>query len=624
MMRAKYIFILGFFTFWFSSYSQNTDNTSSELKNWIDFQFNTAIDSLKIPGATFVLVQGDSIVHCKGYGLADIEKNIAVSGSTTLFGIASISKTFVGVSIMKLYEQGKISLDEDVNTYLKSVQLDYKFDKPITIRNLLTHTGGFDESNLENRVRTEEEFIPLNEYVKKRIPPQIRPPGEVLSYSNFGYAILGLIVEDVSGVPFYEYLRLNILDPLDMHLSGFKRQEFHQNNYSKSYNLRGNKLVAYKDSFVLQYPAGSMTSTAKEMSYYMSMLLNYGTYKDKKLLDSLTVSKMFSSAFKHYDKAQNSWLWGFYEDHWNGFRIVKHEGDIDGFASTLALIPNQNIGIFISINASSLKNRTNRGFIQGFTEVLFQKMFPSFNGKELYTEAPQIGSVSKPLKAFEGTYRPTRYAQSTLEKVGLFIGLTPEINITTKDGRLFVEKLNESLLPISDLTFFAENKKKYVAFKEDKNGEISYFFRDTQSYHKVKWFESIRFQLILIAGIVIIFVIFIIGSLIRRFILKKKLQTLEELNFSISLLSLLFLSTFSLVLMKTDPYEFQYGLPVSAKISLLLPPIIIVLMIWSAFVLIKSIRKRNVGLWRLNYVMVIINILWIVWLNFWNLIGYNY
>jgi len=626
MKRSHLVFlILSFAVIYSTAYPQNAAGKSSELVNWIETEFRDAIDSLNIAGATILLMNGDSIVHMKGYGLADMENNIPFSDSATLFGLASVSKTFVGVAVMKLFEDGKLNLDEDINNYLKSLKVDYKYDIPITIRHLLTHTAGLDERNLGNRVRTEQEIISLAEYLKKRLPPQIRPPGEVLTYSNHGYALLGLIVEDLSGLPFHEFVKRNILQPLDMNFSSFKSQAVLRKNYSVSYLQKADTLIPYKPSFILQYPAGSMSSTTKEMSHYISMLLNYGKYGENRILDSLTVSKMFSPAFKHYKEAQNGWLWGFYENQWNGLRVVQHAGDLDGFANTLLLIPEENIGLFISINSSSLTNSKSREFIRDFANQLFHKILPVYAQVETDPGPPDAGFVKKELKSFQGVYRQTRYARTTLDKVAVFIGLSPEIRILLKNDTLEIQDRNEQLLPVSDLVFYGTTEKKYVAFGENYKGDIAYFYSDNVSYHKLKWFETVKFQLYLIGSIVLMFLIFISGSLVRRlFLAKRKMYLIEKINLAITLLALFFLLFFGLTLLKTDPYEFTFGISAMLKALLFLPFIIIALVLFSCYLLIRAVRIKKLNFWKFNFPVSISALLFIAWLYYWNLIGFNF
>ncbi len=178
----------------FSTYTNAQVVVDSDISSWIDSQFEKGLDSLGIVGATIVLVQGDSIPHQAGYGVENINTKAPINPNTSVFTVASISKTFVATAVMQLYEQGKISLDTDVNTYLQSLQIEYPFKNSITIRHLLTHTAGFDERNLATKVRTKDALISLKEHLQNRMPPQIRNAGEVFDYSNYGYALLGLII----------------------------------------------------------------------------------------------------------------------------------------------------------------------------------------------------------------------------------------------------------------------------------------------------------------------------------------------------------------------------------------------------------------------------------------------
>lgn len=149
------------------------DQTPEDISSWIDQRFTKGLDSLNIVGATVVLVQGDSLLHKGAYGVENKDTQTPITVDRSIFTIASISKTFVATSIMQLVEQDKITLDADVNTYLKDFKIDYPFGTPITIRNLLNHTAGFDERNLKIKVRTQEQMVPLKEHLAERMPPQI-------------------------------------------------------------------------------------------------------------------------------------------------------------------------------------------------------------------------------------------------------------------------------------------------------------------------------------------------------------------------------------------------------------------------------------------------------------------
>ncbi len=141
-----------------------------------------------------------------------------------------------------------------------------------------------------------------------------------------------------------------------MKSSGFERQAELKENYVTSYLQKGKQLIPYKPNFQLFYPAGAMSSTAADMGHYISMLLCNGKYRGTQILDSTTLVKMHETRFKHYEKAEYGWLLGFTEWDWYGKRLIGHGGHIFGFSSQLSLIPEKNIGLFISTNSSSYSN----------------------------------------------------------------------------------------------------------------------------------------------------------------------------------------------------------------------------------------------------------------------------
>lgn len=610
-------------------YAQQIDSDTLDLHAWIDTQLAEAMDSLNIPGATFVFMKGDSIIHMKGYGVTDIKTKTPVHSETSIFRIASISKTFVGTAIMQLVEEGKVQLDEDVNQYLKSFQLDYKFGEPITIKHLLTHTSGFDDRNIATTVRTENEAVSLAQYLKKRIPPQIRPAGEALTYSNQGYALLGLIVEEVSGLPFDEYVTKRILKPLEMNSSGFRRQPALKKHYAQSYRQKDGLLIPYELDFPLDYPAGSFNSTAADMGHYISMYLNNGNFHGTQLLDSTTVAHMHKTAFRHYDEAEDGWLLGFNEYRWNGLKVVRHSGGIQGFASELMLIPEKNIGLFMCVNASSIPASQSQVFMGLFINKLWLRLMPEILAKkEPQKIIPEIGSVAEPLANISGTYRYTRYPQKTLDKLAVFVGFAPEVNIVSKGDTLEIVEWGDTLIPISDLTLYSTTYHTYRGFGRNAEGEIDYFFPvGTYAYHKLRWYEPVSFQMYWVGSIVLILLSsLIVGAIRKVFVRDKKRLLLKKIIFPTAFMIILFLGLTAYVLMTVDPQEFFYGIPMLLKITLVLPFLFIPLELYSVWLLIKVYRSKELSAFGLVYqsVVVIAALAIIPWLMYWNLIGFNY
>jgi Beta-lactamase class C and other penicillin binding proteins len=215
------------------------DDTAA-LGDFIDGIMKAHIEQLRIPGAVVAVVKNGRVLYAKGYGHQDIAKGIPVDPATSLFRIGSTSKLFTWTAVMQLVEQGKLSLDGDVNSYLKTFKIPDAFGKPIRIRDLMTHSPGFEDGALgylivEDSTKVES----IANTLARHIPARVRPPGELSSYSNYGAALAGLIVEQVSGVPFNEYIRRNILDPLDMKYATFDEPP--------AADLRPYSMVGYAD-----------------------------------------------------------------------------------------------------------------------------------------------------------------------------------------------------------------------------------------------------------------------------------------------------------------------------------------------------------------------------------------
>src|SRR5947209_5939898 len=167
-----------------------------------------------VAGAVVCVIRNGQIVFAKGYGYQDLAKKTPVTPDT-LFRPGSISKLFTWTSIMQLVEQGKLSLDTDVNQYL-DYRIPDKFGKPITIRNLMTHTPGFEEEVKDLIQPDPKRMTTLGQYMKTHIPNRIFPPGTIPAYSNYGAGMAGFIVERVSGEPYEQYVERHIFQPLGM------------------------------------------------------------------------------------------------------------------------------------------------------------------------------------------------------------------------------------------------------------------------------------------------------------------------------------------------------------------------------------------------------------------------
>jgi CubicO group peptidase (beta-lactamase class C family) len=192
------------------------DEWAAQLASVVDAILGKAVSDEDVPGAVVLVVKDGRVVFQRGYGFADLKTRRPVDPERTLFYLASLTKTFMATAAMQMVEQGKLELHADVNRTLKTFQVDHAYSEPVTLAHLLTHTAGFDDRNIGYVAHTAAEAEPLAIYLSHALPPRVRPPGIVTSYSNHGYGLAGDLVEIVSGRHYADYLEENIFHPLGM------------------------------------------------------------------------------------------------------------------------------------------------------------------------------------------------------------------------------------------------------------------------------------------------------------------------------------------------------------------------------------------------------------------------
>ncbi|MDT4955771.1 MAG: hypothetical protein QOJ02_3909 [Acidobacteriota bacterium] len=320
-----------------------------ELEAFLDNFFAEQMASLHVPGAVVTIVKDGKIFFTKGYGYADLEKKMPVTPDKTLFRAYSVSKTFTATAIMQLVEQGKLRLDEDVNKYLKTFQLKGDFKEPVTLANLMTHTAGFvDADNMlargEFRPRSFGDNIALN------MPPRSNPLG-TFHYSNYGASLGGYIVEATSGEPFAEYIERHILKPLGMRHTTFLLP------YQLPPSVAANVAVGYRyedgvykpmtpdEGDFWTAPAANLLTTGTDIAPFMIAHLQQGRYGNTRILKEATVEEMHRP--RQIGEAPLM-AYGFFPHFENNQRGMFHNGGWDGAISQMYLLPEHNIGWFVS------------------------------------------------------------------------------------------------------------------------------------------------------------------------------------------------------------------------------------------------------------------------------------
>ena len=326
-------------------------NNPDVIEAFFDGIISTHMKENKSPSGTISLVYRDRIIFSKGYGYQNIEKNIPVVADQTMFRPGSVSKLFTWTAVMQLKEQGKLDLDTDVNTYLKTFKIKDTYPgQPITLRHILTHTPGFEDGGLGYLIISDiDKAISLRDAMEKYQPKRVNPPGVQSAYSNYATAIAGLIVSNISGMPFEDYIKKFIFVPLAMNHSSFEEplpKEL-ENNMAVGYAHEKGRFTEKPFEIISSFgPAGALSATSTDMANFALAFLNGGSFKGNynvdgrnytnRILQEATVTEMLTQNFSHDSRFPGMAL-GFYESSVNGNRLVGHGGDTQYFHSDLAI-----------------------------------------------------------------------------------------------------------------------------------------------------------------------------------------------------------------------------------------------------------------------------------------------
>jgi CubicO group peptidase (beta-lactamase class C family) len=371
--------------------------TKQDVDSWLDGYMPYAISSADIAGAAVVVVKDGQVLTEKGYGYADVKTHQPVDPKATLFRPGSVSKLFTWTAVMQQVEAGKIDLDADVNKYL-DFKIPPRADGPVTMRDLMTHTPGFAEQLKHIFTDKIDRLQPLGKYLATNTPPRIFPAGEVPAYSNYGAALAGYIVQRVSGEPFDQYIAHHIYAPLDMQHSSFSQplQPNLMAGMSKGYDRASGKAAAYE--LVAPSPAGSMATTADDMSRFMIAHLQNGAFGSGRILSEATAKQMHAPQAKHVPPL-NGMALGFYHEDTNGQEIIGHGGDTKVFHSDLHLLLGQNVGIFVTMNSAGkdgLVENIRLDLLQNFMDRYYpvpEQNLPTIDAATARQHAQQVAGL---------------------------------------------------------------------------------------------------------------------------------------------------------------------------------------------------------------------------------------
>jgi len=439
--------------------------TAPDVEAFLDGLVPLQLKANDIAGATVAVVKDGQILFARGYGYADIKQKRPVSAEETLFRPGSVSKLFTWTAVMQLFEQGKLDLDRDVNEYI-DFKIPDAFGKPITLKNLLTHTPGFEEQ-VKDLFSDSGTPPPLGQYLKTHIPRRIYPPGTVPAYSNYGAALAGYIVERVSGKPFNDYVDENIFKPLGMTRSTFAQPlpPALSGLMSSGYNAASDGSKEFE--VVNVPPAGSLSSTATDLARFITAHLQDGQFGDVHILKPETARLMHTRLFALADAA-NAMAYGFYEESRNGRRIIGHAGDTQYFHSDSHLVLDAGVGFFVSYNSAGKGGASPRTVLwESFLDRYFPATLPS---------EQTLASASQDAKTVSGKYMLSRRGEASFLKTA---SLVSQMTVApAENGSIEVAELTgangqpKRWREVAPMTFLEEGGWDKLVFKPDANGRM--------------------------------------------------------------------------------------------------------------------------------------------------------
>jgi len=431
------------------------------LAAFVDSFITARMASERIPGAGFVFVQHGRVLMIRGYGLANVAQQRPVIPESTIWRVGSISKVFTATAVMQLVDRGAVKLDAPIETYVRRVAVPRTYAEPVTVRQLLNHTAGFDEVSPGRQAPTRAGLLPLDQFLNSRLV-RVRPPGRTTAYSTYGITLAGEMIEEISGMTFENFIQRNIWEPLGMRRSGIDVPASFQGDVAIGYEIRGDSLVAQPWEWYHTTPASSINATIADMGRFLiAHLTPVGAAAGRILSDSALREMRRHQVAMH--PSIPGYALGFNEDFIGGLRVLEHGGNMAGFSALMVLIPSENAGLFVVHHFEGSRLRDDLKWL------LLERFVPS--AKQRHNVPGTLPPVEK--------VQPERFA-------GRYIPLTscfscqpiraPGVLTVTANADGTLQFAGGRWIAVDSLRFVKENGGGYILFRTDSTGAVRELF----------------------------------------------------------------------------------------------------------------------------------------------------
>lgn len=472
--------------------------TPETLERYFNNKLTRQMADDHIAGATVAVVAEGELIFAKGYGFADVAAQKPVVADETLFYPGSVGKLFTWTAVMQLVEEGKLDLTTDINAYLDFPLPDRLYRAandepvaPITLAHLMTHTAGFEDQLAALQVAEGDNLLPLRDFLIEQMPARVYPPGQWFAYSNYGTALAGYIVARVAGEPFEQVIAERILEPLAMSHSAATQPlpPALMADYSVGYHFRNGVYEPVAFEWIADAPAAPIRATATDMAHFMIAHLDGGRYGDQRILQEASVEAMHTMQFAH-----DPWLmgmgYGFMISQENGHAVSWHTGGSAHFTTLLALIPDQDVGLYLSFNTPVIELR----------EVLTDFMdhfYPA--AADAPTQPP--ADTGERIAALAGTYVPSTMAYSTPQKI---VSLFQQVTVLPSEQETLLVGPHE-FVEVEPGRFQEVDGPRKLTYATGENGEVQAIYWGPFAYLRLPWHQTLAVQGALAAACLLLF-----------------------------------------------------------------------------------------------------------------------
>ncbi len=417
------------------------------------------------------MVQDSELLALQGHGVSDLLSNTSMDPSETVVWAGELVRMFSAAALLQLLDEGRIDLDKDVNTYMDGLRVEPGQLPPVSASSLLTETSGIDEIITGTMARHQSDLRPLGDYLRRRLPPRVRPAGLVSIPSIHGFSLAGFLVEEISKQDFSSYLQDHLLGPAGMERTAVRATADLADRAATGYRFSDTALQPQRLDYPQNGPASSLWTTADDIGRWMRFLLAKGRFDSIRLLEPSSAALILNEQFRNHPNLPGR-SFGMVSRSRGDLTTLSRRTISNGFSTAILLVPSLDLGIFISCNA------------EVELEALVGDVLGLFVGS-VQDSSPTPSSVDSEVSTqLRGWYIDSTRSHSSPEKL---LSLFHQEHVGIGEGDSLIWRQHR-LRPNGVLGFETDPGGVPVAFLTPAAGD-TYLATEDEVLERLEWYE---------------------------------------------------------------------------------------------------------------------------------------